>query len=165
MAQVPDPKLKYQQLLSYAKKLPPLPAEEHTDDNKVRGCVSQVRCLPVHAKLLSATATATLQLQADLGQHAQLFSLCSEEGRTAVARARTQNQFLYCVHAGMGGARGARGQNLLARGLRLCADKGRRPLPGRLTRHVCCTALRHSDCLVAVVAWQYGQYGQYSMSS
>ena len=38
---VPDPKLKYQQLLAYAKKLPPLPAEEHTEDNKVRGCVSQ----------------------------------------------------------------------------------------------------------------------------
>lgn len=40
--QVPDPKLKYQQLLAYGKKLPPLPAEDHTDDNKVRGCVSQV---------------------------------------------------------------------------------------------------------------------------
>lgn len=44
---MPDPKLKYQQLLSYAKKLPPLPAEEHTDDNKVRGCVSQVRAVVV----------------------------------------------------------------------------------------------------------------------
>ena len=44
---MPDPKLKYQQLLSYAKKLPPLPAEEHTDDNKVRGCVSQVRAVDV----------------------------------------------------------------------------------------------------------------------
>ncbi len=42
MAQVPDPKLKYQQLLAYGKKLPPMPAEDHTDDNKVRGCVSQV---------------------------------------------------------------------------------------------------------------------------
>lgn len=40
--QVPDPKLKYQQLLAYGKKLPPLPAEDHTEDNKVRGCVSQV---------------------------------------------------------------------------------------------------------------------------
>ena len=40
--QVPDAKIKYQQLLFYGKKLPPLPASEHTDDNKVRGCVSQV---------------------------------------------------------------------------------------------------------------------------
>jgi sulfur transfer protein SufE len=40
--QVPDPKLKYQQLLAYGKKLPPMPAEDHTEDNKVRGCVSQV---------------------------------------------------------------------------------------------------------------------------
>ncbi|KAK9915443.1 hypothetical protein WJX75_009239 [Coccomyxa subellipsoidea] len=39
---VPDPKLKYQQLLAYGKKLPPMPAEDHTEDNKVRGCVSQV---------------------------------------------------------------------------------------------------------------------------
>jgi hypothetical protein len=42
-SQVPDPKLKYQQLLAYAKKLPPMPADLHTEDNKVRGCVSQVR--------------------------------------------------------------------------------------------------------------------------
>jgi len=40
--QVPDAKLKYQQLLYLGKKLPPLPATEHTEDNKVRGCVSQV---------------------------------------------------------------------------------------------------------------------------
>ena len=39
--QVPDPKLKYQQLLSYAKKLPAMPSEYHTEENKVRGCVSQ----------------------------------------------------------------------------------------------------------------------------
>lgn len=62
VAQVPDPKLKYQQLLSYAKKLPPLPAEEHNDDNKVRGCVSQVRYRPAQAKLLPAAASAILQL-------------------------------------------------------------------------------------------------------
>ncbi|CAL8468621.1 g8161 [Coccomyxa elongata] len=43
---VPDPKLKYQQLLAYGKKLPPMPAEDHTDDNKVRGCVSQVWVKP-----------------------------------------------------------------------------------------------------------------------
>ena len=40
--QVPDPKLKYQQLLVYGKRLPPMKAEDRTEDNKVRGCVSQV---------------------------------------------------------------------------------------------------------------------------
>ena len=40
--QVPDAKLKYQQLLYLGKKLPPLDPTEHTEDNKVRGCVSQV---------------------------------------------------------------------------------------------------------------------------
>ena len=42
--QVPDPKLKYQQLLAYGKKLPKMAQEDHTDENKVRGCVSQVGC-------------------------------------------------------------------------------------------------------------------------
>ena len=41
--QVPDSKLKYQQLLQYAKQLPPLPADMHTEEHKVRGCVSQVQ--------------------------------------------------------------------------------------------------------------------------
>ena len=40
---MPDSKLKYQQLLQYAKQLPPLPADMHTEEHKVRGCVSQVR--------------------------------------------------------------------------------------------------------------------------
>ncbi|KAL3137837.1 hypothetical protein ABBQ38_005090 [Trebouxia sp. C0009 RCD-2024] len=39
---VPDPKIKYQQLLFYAKKLKPMAAALHTDANKVQGCVSQV---------------------------------------------------------------------------------------------------------------------------
>lgn len=39
---MPDSKLKYQQLLVYAKQLPPLPPEMHTEEHKVRGCVSQV---------------------------------------------------------------------------------------------------------------------------
>lgn len=39
---MPNPKLKYQQLLAYAKELPLLPADLHTEDHKVRGCVSQV---------------------------------------------------------------------------------------------------------------------------
>lgn len=40
--QVPDAKIKYQQLLFLGKKLPPLSSSQHTDENKVRGCVSQV---------------------------------------------------------------------------------------------------------------------------
>ena len=44
---MPDAKLKYQQLLSYGKKLPPMPQEDHTDENKVRGCVSQVQSRPL----------------------------------------------------------------------------------------------------------------------
>ena len=43
--QVRDPKAKYQQLMFYAKKLPPMAKELHTEGNKVRGCVSQVRNL------------------------------------------------------------------------------------------------------------------------
>ena len=40
--QVPDEMARYKQLLYLAAKLPPLPAEHQTDDNKVQGCVSQV---------------------------------------------------------------------------------------------------------------------------
>ena len=43
-AMVPDPKLKYQQLLFLAKALEKLPDEDHIQDNKVLGCTSQV-CL------------------------------------------------------------------------------------------------------------------------
>ena len=42
--QVPDPKIKYQQLLFYAKKLKPMAAALHTETNKVQGCVSQASC-------------------------------------------------------------------------------------------------------------------------
>lgn len=48
---MPDAKLKYQQLLSYGKKLPPMPQEDHTDENKVRGCVSQVWSLPLQRRV------------------------------------------------------------------------------------------------------------------
>ena len=41
-SQVPDPMARYKQLLYYAAKLPPLPAEDHVPSNKVEGCVSQV---------------------------------------------------------------------------------------------------------------------------
>lgn len=37
-----DPKARYQQLLSYAKKLELIPEEAKTPENKVPGCVSQV---------------------------------------------------------------------------------------------------------------------------
>lgn len=34
---------RYKQLLFYASKLEPFPVEQHTEENKVKGCVSQVR--------------------------------------------------------------------------------------------------------------------------
>ena len=37
-----NPKQKYEQLLWYAKKLPAMPEAGKTEDNKVKGCVSQV---------------------------------------------------------------------------------------------------------------------------
>ena len=37
-----NPKQKYEQLLWYAKKLPPMPESAKTESNKVKGCVSQV---------------------------------------------------------------------------------------------------------------------------
>eukprot|EP00898_Chlorokybus_atmophyticus_P001981 jgi/Chlat1/2784/Chrsp187S02951 len=43
---VPDPMQRYKQLLFYATKLKPLPAEDHNDGNKVTGCVSQVWVVP-----------------------------------------------------------------------------------------------------------------------
>lgn len=43
LAQVPDPMARYKQLLFYAAKLPAMSAEQHKPENKVEGCVSQVR--------------------------------------------------------------------------------------------------------------------------
>ena len=37
-----NPKQKYEQLLWYAKKLPAMPESSKTEENKVKGCVSQV---------------------------------------------------------------------------------------------------------------------------
>ena len=37
-----NPKQKYEQLLWYAKKLPQMPESAKTEENKVKGCVSQV---------------------------------------------------------------------------------------------------------------------------
>ncbi|GAX76859.1 hypothetical protein CEUSTIGMA_g4305.t1 [Chlamydomonas eustigma] len=43
---VPDPMARYKQLLFYATKLAPLSTEDHTPENKVEGCVSQVWVKP-----------------------------------------------------------------------------------------------------------------------
>jgi cysteine desulfuration protein SufE len=37
-----DPKRRYEQLLWFAKKLDPFPEDQKTEENKVKGCVSQV---------------------------------------------------------------------------------------------------------------------------
>ena len=41
-ARISEPKRRYEQLLWYAKKLAPFPAEDKKPENKVPGCVSQV---------------------------------------------------------------------------------------------------------------------------
>ena len=58
---------RYKQLLFFATKLEPLPADEHTQENKVQGCVSQVCVLShttfSHNFLTQISArTATLSL-------------------------------------------------------------------------------------------------------
>lgn len=48
---VPDPMARYKQLLFYAAKLPAMAAEDHTPENKVEGCVSQVGGLRLLTRL------------------------------------------------------------------------------------------------------------------
>lgn len=43
---VPDPMQRYKQLLYFASKLQPLAEEAHVEENRVKGCVSQVWVLP-----------------------------------------------------------------------------------------------------------------------
>lgn len=43
---VPDPMQRYKQLLFFASKLKPLAPEAHVEENRVKGCVSQVWVLP-----------------------------------------------------------------------------------------------------------------------
>lgn len=43
---VPDPMQRYKQLLFFASKLKPLASEAHVEENRVKGCVSQVWVLP-----------------------------------------------------------------------------------------------------------------------
>ena len=47
---VPDPMQRYKQLLYFATKLEPMPKEQHTAENKVKGCVSQVWVSPRYSK-------------------------------------------------------------------------------------------------------------------
>lgn len=51
---------RYKQLLFYATKLEPFPEEAHNEDNKVKGCVSQVGAAPPWA--LAPRARDSLQL-------------------------------------------------------------------------------------------------------
>lgn len=55
LAKVPDPKLRYQQLLFLARQLPPMDPALKTDANRVRGCTSVVH---VHVSLDPAGAVA-----------------------------------------------------------------------------------------------------------
>ncbi len=55
---VPDPMARYKQLLFYATKLEKLPAELQTKENKVEGCVSQVReCYSTSVQRATAPCT------------------------------------------------------------------------------------------------------------
>ena len=45
LSKTTDPKRRYEYVLWLAKKLDPLPPEQHSEDIKVKGCVSQVHVL------------------------------------------------------------------------------------------------------------------------
>ncbi|CAN8061880.1 unnamed protein product [Agarophyton chilense] len=58
-AMVPDPKLRYQQLLFFAKQLPPMDSSLQVDENRVHGCTSVV-----HVKV-SIDENGLVRLQGD----------------------------------------------------------------------------------------------------
>jgi len=95
---VPDPMQRYKQLLYFAAKLKALPAEHHTPENKVQGCVSQAR-----APLLPLAIWRALARLPGRVQHPRADDL---------------------ARAGVGAADAAGGQGLFPGGLRLAADQG-----------------------------------------
>jgi hypothetical protein len=71
---------RYKQLLFFATKLEPFPAEAHTEENKVKGCVSQVRqCSDMpHPRLPSRCCALRLPVSSGAaGQLPQLPSVSS----------------------------------------------------------------------------------------
>ena len=100
---------RYKQLLFFATKLEPLPAEDHTDANKVKGCVSQAR---------GGAGRRGVQAEGARG--------CGSGGsawrsggkhRAPRAHVSVRRMCPACILAGVGGAGAARGQDLLARRL------------------------------------------------
>ncbi len=57
---------RYRYLIELGRKLPPLPEEQHTEQNKVRGCMSQVWMLP---QVDDQTTPPTLHFLADSDAH------------------------------------------------------------------------------------------------
>ena len=134
--QVPDPKLKYQQLLAYGKKLPPMPQEDHTDENKVRGCVSQVKVLS--SSCVRHICQGSDKCCVNVPGLSQLFSSSPQE---SMAPASTTFRHRSCT-TGLGEASSQRWENLLACRFRLGVDKGTVPLllEERITDLLCKSA-------------------------
>lgn len=72
---------RYRYLIDLGRKLPPMPAEEHTEANKVRGCMSQVW----FSHSLNPGSPATLEFRGDSDAHivkgliALLFAVVSDK--------------------------------------------------------------------------------------
>ncbi|HEY0914372.1 MAG TPA: SufE family protein [Solimonas sp.] len=72
---------RYRYLIDLGRKLPPMPAEEHTEANKVRGCMSQVW----FSHSLKPGSPATLEFRGDSDAHivkgliALLFAVVSDK--------------------------------------------------------------------------------------
>ena len=78
---VPDPMLRYKQLLFYASKLKPLPEALRCAENKVQGCVSQVWVSP-------ELREGVVFFQADSDSQLTKASERSASGRLSSDRAR-----------------------------------------------------------------------------